>query len=1013
MSHTDAVERTVDVLLLTALGLEAEAVAAHLQELRLYKHPALDDVVMRGTIRVQAGLEASAALAQVGVGHIEATRNTQRLVRALRPSLVLFVGVAGGVKDVLHGDVVVATKVSVVDYGKFAAGGFLARAEQYRPSSTLISVARALSSSGIGAFSREDAPPVRVLVAPMAAVNAVVAERGSLAETIRRSYGDVVALSMEDGGFLAALDGSGSHGLVVRGISDLLDDKNETRDEAKQPTAAANAAQVALEIVRQTLLVDALSSRDDERAASPTMTDLATHPLPLAPEPFIGRDAQLERCRQDLLAGPGALAVTGIAGVGKTSFLSMLARTMRDLGYNVLWFDASDGAALDAAVREQLPESSADPLEALRSLLAADSRSIVLVDNPPADLAMRLLPARMAGALTVASRIPVWPAPWKTVDLRPLSAATGLELLQQISAHEDSGQLRELADFVQGLPLGLVHVGLFLRATGMPPGAFLDRLSARTARTLTQAHVTAVAGVHSVVDEILDSLDGADADAVPLAAFWAHLPPVPIYVPAVLEAFDRGYATLIPGTRTDGLDVARLIVVLGNVGLLRVSGVYAQMHSLTSSYIQDSLRGGVRRAVLFEASMITLEVATSDDVSNAAAVMLLRHGAKLIGDTDGHPWVRVLMLLHLADRLRRQGLPQQAVQACTDAWSSHEALLADDADAATRRDKLRISNSQFDGMRLDLDRVYGLALSELGSGEATKWLSSACRIAERLDDPAGVARAHNDLGRGYYNLHLNDSAVEEFEHALAIYEAELPEHPGQFDVLLNSVRSHISAGDHEAARRALHRFKELASRVQPPAAAEDASNEVAAELNDDFETQYERLQAEATIPDGAPELDQRLRSISRNNLALLLAQNERHDEALAMMEASLADARHVWGERSQEVGIRMRHLARLLSRTANGAAALSAIRTARELAARQNELLRCSVAEALIAVDEGRVAEASEALERGIGSSDLPPGQPLSSGEAEVLAQVRERVYTAMKAGGADGLRHTGARRPG
>ncbi len=93
-----------EVIILTALPIEFQAVLAHLQETREIIHP-------QGTIyRVGSFARESdrlqVAVAQIGMGGGSAAVETERAIHFFRPHLLFFVGIAGGLKDVQLSDVV-------------------------------------------------------------------------------------------------------------------------------------------------------------------------------------------------------------------------------------------------------------------------------------------------------------------------------------------------------------------------------------------------------------------------------------------------------------------------------------------------------------------------------------------------------------------------------------------------------------------------------------------------------------------------------------------------------------------------------------------------------------------------------------------------------------------------------------------------------------------------------------------------------------------------------------------
>jgi adenosylhomocysteine nucleosidase len=238
----NTVTRPATAVILTALPVEYDAVRTHLTEAEELVH---DD----GT-RVERGRLAetswTVAIAELGEGAVNAAALTTQIIGWLRPQVVLFVGVAGGLRDDIGiGDVVVGTKVYAVQGGKQTPDGFHARPEAWRGSHALVQAARSAlrGMDGVRAHSK-----------PIAVGDVVLADdRSAFAAYIRRHYNDACAIEMEGSGAVHAAHVNGRlDALVIRGISDRANpDKHRADAAGSQELAAGQAASVAVAVLRK------------------------------------------------------------------------------------------------------------------------------------------------------------------------------------------------------------------------------------------------------------------------------------------------------------------------------------------------------------------------------------------------------------------------------------------------------------------------------------------------------------------------------------------------------------------------------------------------------------------------------------------------------------------------------------------------------------------------------------------------------------------------------------------
>jgi nucleoside phosphorylase len=199
---TQTIMPTKIAVVLTAIRIETEAVLRHLENPR-HKQVA--------GIWFQTGRFGSwtVAHAETGPGNLKAATTAASALTHLRPEVAAFVGVAGGVKDVDLGDVIVATKVYSYESGKETADGFHPRPDAQHSNRELEQRARLLSRSPdwhakLSAALWPDRKP-RVHVGPIASGESVVADdAGRIATLLKLHYGDTLAVEMEGYGFLEA-----------------------------------------------------------------------------------------------------------------------------------------------------------------------------------------------------------------------------------------------------------------------------------------------------------------------------------------------------------------------------------------------------------------------------------------------------------------------------------------------------------------------------------------------------------------------------------------------------------------------------------------------------------------------------------------------------------------------------------------------------------------------------------------------------------------------------------------
>lgn len=237
-------------VILTALPVEYRAVRNHLRGIKEEVHKGT--VYERGIFLAEAG-RWQVGIVQIGVGNAPAAAEAERAIAYFRPRVVLFVGVAGGLKDVRIGDVVAATKVYNYESGK-AGLSFQIRPEVGISTYRMEQRAKieAIKNGWLQRLGQPLPDPLPcAFVEPIAAGEKVLASTCSATYNFLISaYSNVLAVEMEGYGFLKATHNNPQvDALIVRGISDLIVNKSKMDAANYQEVAVRHASAFAFEVL--------------------------------------------------------------------------------------------------------------------------------------------------------------------------------------------------------------------------------------------------------------------------------------------------------------------------------------------------------------------------------------------------------------------------------------------------------------------------------------------------------------------------------------------------------------------------------------------------------------------------------------------------------------------------------------------------------------------------------------------------------------------------------------------
>jgi nucleoside phosphorylase len=238
-------------IIVTALAIEFQSVCEHLEHTSEVQHKE-GSIYRRGLFTTQDGCW-EVLVVDAGMNNAGAAVETERALSKFEPRVALLVGVAGGLKDVVPGDVVAASAIYNYESGK-EAEGFLARPKGAESSYPLKqrACAEARTSDWLRRIRRE-----RTGRSPQARVGVIVSGEkvltnidGPTYHSIRNQYNDALAVEMEASGFMKAVQSNiNVHAIVIRGISDLIDGKSRMDAQGWQDVASRHASAFAFELL--------------------------------------------------------------------------------------------------------------------------------------------------------------------------------------------------------------------------------------------------------------------------------------------------------------------------------------------------------------------------------------------------------------------------------------------------------------------------------------------------------------------------------------------------------------------------------------------------------------------------------------------------------------------------------------------------------------------------------------------------------------------------------------------
>lgn len=238
------------IVIQTALSLEQESVLKKLSNIKDYENTKTGTVYKIGTYTTRDKNTVEVIVGRTDQTNINAAIETERIINLFEPTHIFFVGVAGGLKDVQVGDIVIGRDVFGYERGKnkedfysrpqfgFSSYELEQKASTYKTSSDWIVKSKELLDNK---FHTE----INIFSGTIASGEKVVGSKKSeLFSFLKKNCSHALAVEMEGLGFLEACRPYPLiKSLIVRGISDLVDGKENSDELGSQPYASRNATE--------------------------------------------------------------------------------------------------------------------------------------------------------------------------------------------------------------------------------------------------------------------------------------------------------------------------------------------------------------------------------------------------------------------------------------------------------------------------------------------------------------------------------------------------------------------------------------------------------------------------------------------------------------------------------------------------------------------------------------------------------------------------------------------------
>lgn len=625
------------------------------------------------------------------------------------------------------------------------------------------------------------------------------------------------------------------------------------------------------------------------------------------------------------------LAISGLAGVGKTQTTIEYAYRYRFEYHTVLWVRAHSRELLlsdfmEIAAMLKLPEKSEGKqtlvVDAVKNWLSHFTYWLLILDNVE-DMAMvnNFLPSVKKGHILLTTRLQATLPSAETIDIEKLDQTEGALFLLRRTGRiplgrafndalvSDRDKALEISTIMDGLPLALDQAGAYIEETKCSLPNYLTRYSKKKGPLLQWRGRSATEHLESVFSTFLLSFNAIEqsstsaADLLKVLAFLA-----PDDIPE--EILTVGAPDLGPTLQliADPYELDSSIEILSRYSLLRRNSEMKRLniHRLVQEVLKEGMSEEVQKLwierVIRAVNRVFPEVdfAMWPDCQRylphaLVCVSLIKQRNIFIPEAAQLLARAGLYLKEIAQYVQAEPLLQQAL-----AIREHTLGIGHPSTAASLDNLAELYHEQGQYSRAEplYQRAFEIRDGVLGS----RHFSTATSL--------------NNLARLYHDQRHYSKAESFFLQALTIYEKEFgSEHTTTATCLNNLAGLYLERGQYKKAEPLLQRALTIQERFlgeENPQTAATLNNLAGLYLEDDRSEQAELLYKQAlsirerTLGPAHPST-----AIGLNNLAKLYYRKGLYQDAETLLKRALSIHEKTLGPDHPSTSISLSNLAEL------------------------------------------------------------------------------------------------------